>query len=241
MEILPAAGWADHVAGLLADRLVERPDLVVCLPTGSTPLPVYARLPAALTARGASAARTTVVVLDDYLGLPPGHPGRCEAVLRREVVDRLDPPPTAVIAFEVDAADPTAACAAFDATIAEAGGLDLVILGLGRNGHVGMNEPGSSPDAPTRVVTLAPSTREAARGYGIARPPSHGLSLGIAGIRAAREVWLLATGTDKAAVLAATVHGPVTPDVPASLLRDHPGLRVLADDAAAARLTRRGG
>lgn len=89
------------------------------------------------------------------------------------------------------------------------GGLDLVVLGLGMNGHVGMNEPGTPADAMTLVIDLAPST-----------------------IEAAREIWLLVSGERKAGILAATLDGPMTPDVPASLLRGHPGLRVIADDAA---------
>jgi glucosamine-6-phosphate deaminase len=234
IEILPAAAWADHVAAALATRIGECPDLVVCLPTGDTPVPVYARLPAALAAAGVSAELATIVVLDDYLGLPPGHPARCALVLRRSVVERLVPPPASLIAVDVDAPDPVAACTAFDAAVAAAGGLDLVVLGLGRNGHVGMNEPGSAPQAPTRVVELAPSTREAARGYGADPPPTHGVTLGMAGILAAREVWLLATGGEKAEILARTLDGPSSSDVPASLLRGHPRLHVIADDAAAA-------
>jgi glucosamine-6-phosphate deaminase len=120
-----------------------------------------------------------------------------------------------------------------EAAIDAAGGLDLVVLGLGANGHVGMNEPGSAADARTRVVELAPSTRDASIGYGATEPPTHGVTLGMATILAAREMWLLATGSRKRQVLSATLDGPLTPDVPASLLRRHPALRVIADDAAA--------
>jgi glucosamine-6-phosphate deaminase len=232
LTVLPEAGWADRVAGLLVDRLAAKPDLVVCLPTGSTPLPVYDRLPAALRANDADAGRATIVLLDEYLGLPPDHAARCDAVLRHRLVDRLDPGPR-VIAFQVVDLDPVAACRAYDRAIAEAGGLDLVVLGLGRNGHVGMNEPGSGDDAPTRVVDLAESTRAAAIAYGADPPPTEGVTLGMAGIRAAREIWLLATGPDKAGILAATFDGPVTTRVPASLLRGHPRLRVIVDAAAA--------
>ena len=230
LDVVPAAGWADHVAGLLVDRLAARPDLVVCLPTGSTPLPVYERLPGALAARGVSAGRATIVLLDEFLGLPAGHRARCDVVLGRSVVDRVQP--ARFIAFDVDALEPAAACAAFEAEVAAVGGLDLVVLGLGRNGHIGMNEPGSAPDAPTRVIELAPSTREAAIGYGVDPPPTHGVTLGMAGILAASEIWLLATGTAKAGILTLTLDGPVSPNVPASVLRGHPGLRVIADDAA---------
>ena len=230
-EILPAAAWADHVAGLLADRLAARPDLVVCLPTGSTPLPVYERLPGALAARRVTAAAAAIVLLDEYLGLPAGHRARCDEVLRRTVIDRLGP--ARFIGFEVDDVAPAEACTRYEEAVAGVGGLDLVVLGLGRNGHVGMNEPGSAADAPTRVVELAPATREAARGYGVDPPPTHGVTLGMAGILAAQEIWLLVAGREKAAILGSVARGPVTDDVPASLLRDHPGLRVIADVAAA--------
>ncbi len=240
LEVLPAAAWADHVADRLVDRLQDRPDLVVCLPTGSTPLPVYERLPGRLRERRVSAAGATIVLLDEYLGLPPGHPARCDRTLERAVLDRLEPPRPAFVAFDLDGSDPTAACAALDRAIAAHGGIDLVVLGLGRNGHVGMNEPGSAAGAPTRVVDLTPASRQAAIGYGVDPPPTHGVTLGMAGILAAPEIWLLATGPEKADVLAAALDEPVTPDVPASLLRDHPGLRVLVDVPAAVGLVRRG-
>jgi glucosamine-6-phosphate deaminase len=230
--VLPAADWADAVTEALASRIAQQPDLVLCLPTGSTPLPVYERLPGVLERRGVSMERATIVLLDEYLGLPSGHPARCDSKLRGHLLDRLLGPPARFLLFGVDGADPLAACAAFDAEIDALGGLDLVVLGLGLNGHVGMNEPGTSADATTRAVDLAPSTVEAARGYGADPPPTRGVTLGLTEIMAAREIWLLATGDRKARILAATLGGPVTSDVPASLLRDHPGLRLLADDVA---------
>jgi glucosamine-6-phosphate deaminase len=233
IEVLSETAWTDHVAGLLADRFAADPGLVVCLPTGSTPRPVYDALPDVLRERGVAADGTTVVVLDDYLGLPPGHPRRCDLVIGREVLDRLPPPRPRLIAVDVDAADVGAACAAFDAGIAAAGGLDLVVLGLGLNGHVGMNEPGSTADSPTRMVELAPSTRETAAGYGVDPPPTHGVTLGMTGILAAHEIWLLATGPDKRTVVRQLLDGPMTSQLPASLLRGHPGLRIIVDDVAA--------
>lgn len=234
VDVTRARDWPGRVAGLLAERFARNPRAVVCLPTGSTPLPVYARLPVELAARGASAGGATIVLLDEYVGLPAGHPGRCDATLRRVLVDRLDPPPARFIAFDVDAAagDGSSIARAFDAAVASAGGLDLVVLGLGANGHVGLNEPGTPADAGTRVVDLAETTRTAAIGYGADPPPRRGATLGMAGILGAAEVWLLAAGAHKAAILGAALDGPATPAVPASLLRTHPRLRVLADDAA---------
>ncbi len=232
VEIIEARAFGDHIAGLLADRLTVRPSLVVCLPTGSTPLAVYEALPGLLRRDEVSAASATVVLLDEYVGLPRGHAARCDSMLERGLLDRLDRSVGGFIRFEVDELTPAEACARVDAGIVAVGGLDLVVLGLGMNGHVGMNEPGSDAASVTRLVELAPSTRDAAVGYGALVAPTHGVTLGIASILAAREIWLLATGPRKAAILGAALDGPVTPDVPASLLRGHPGLRVIVDEAA---------
>lgn len=245
LEILPAAAWVDRVADLLVERFRERPDLVVCLPTGSTPLPVYERLPGRLRDRGVALGRATIVLLDEYLGLPPDHSARCDRTLERTVLERLEPPAPAFVAFDVssadpDAADPIDACAAFDREIAARGGLDLVVLGLGRNGHVGMNEPGSAADAPTRVVELTSASRQAAIGYGVDPPPTHGVTLGMAGILDAREIWLLATGPEKADILADALDGPISKDIPASLLRSHARLRVIVDERAAVGMAGQG-
>ena len=233
LEVLPAATWADRVAEALAGRFRSDPGLRVCLPTGSTPLPVYARLPDVLKAGGISVGRASVVLLDEYLGLPTGHPVRCDVQLHRMLIDRLAPAPAGLVTFDVDGDDPDAACLAVDAEIDALGGLDLVLLGLGLNGHIGMNEPGTSLDAPTRVTGLAASTIEAARRYGADPPPTRGVTLGMARILAAHEIWLLATGERKAGILASALEGPITPDLPASLLRGHLRMRVIADDAAA--------
>jgi glucosamine-6-phosphate deaminase len=235
VEVFPAARWADRVAALLAERFRSRPGTRVSLPTGSTPIPVYERVPAALAMVGATTARATIVALDEFLGLPPGHPARCDAVLRRALLDRLDPAPGRSVPFEVDGPDPAAACAGIDATIRDLGGLDLVVLGLGANGHIGMNEPGSSADSQTRIVDLAPSTIEAARRYGADPPPTRGVTLGMAPILGAPEIWLLVSGEHKRDILRATFDGAMSEMVPASLLRDHPGLRVLVDEPAAGR------
>ena len=232
LEVFSAADWADRVASLLADRIASAPALRLCLPTGSTPLPVYERLPAALHERGVSMAHATVVLLDEYVGLPDGHPARCDSMLRRTLIDRLDPTPT-FIRFEVDELDPAAACAALAARLDAIGGLDLVVLGLGTNGHLGMNEPGSAAASTTRPVDLAPETVWAARGYGADPPPTRGVTLGVGPILSSPEAWLLATGERKVAVLRRALEDPIGPDCPASYLRLHPNARILADEAAA--------
>lgn len=230
-HLLPAATWGEDVAQRLARRLADEPAIRLCLPTGSTPRPIYAALPDALAAAGSDLSAATVVLLDEYLGLPAGHRARCDQQLRSQLIDRLPRPPARLVTFEVDSDERGAARTMADA-IRAMGGLDLVLLGLGLNGHVGMNEPGTPADAPTRIVDLAPSTRDSARRYGADRAPTEGVTLGMFEILAAREAWLLVTGEHKAEILDAVLRGPVSPDVPASLLRGHSRLQVFVDSDA---------
>ena len=235
LDVLPAADWAERVAADLAARLRDEPAMRLCLPTGDTPAPVYARLAAMARNGTVSFAAAVIVALDEYLELPPGHPARCDVRLRRELLDLLPVQPAAFHRIEADDPDPAAAAARLEATAAR--GLDLALLGLGTNGHVGLNEPGSFADAPTRVVrTAAASRRAAVERYGADPAPTAGITLGVARLLQAREIWLLVTGARKAAVLARALEAPEGPDCPATWLRRHPALRVIADEAAAAAL-----
>jgi glucosamine-6-phosphate deaminase len=236
LVVLPRASWAPAVADALVARLAARPSLRVCLPAGDTPSPVYAALVAA-EARGAvSFAAATVVMLDEWVGLPPGDPARCDVRLRAELLDRLRMPPDAFVSIDADGPDPEAAAGRLDAA---AVGLDLVLLGIGTNGHVGFNEPGSRPDAPTRLVRLAVSSREAATArYGAGRIPTAGITVGLTRLLEADEAWLLVTGERKASILRRALDEPEGPDCPASWLRRHPRLVVFADEDAASLLRR---
>jgi glucosamine-6-phosphate deaminase len=234
--VWPAAAWAERVAGELAGRLAVRPSLRLCLPTGDTPSPVYAAFLAAEARGEVTLGAATLVMLDEWVGLPPGDPARCDVRLRAELVDRLRTPPASFAAIDVDGPDPEAAAAQHDTAAA---GLDLVVLGLGMNGHVGFNEPGSRPDDPTGLVRLAVSSREAAVArYGATRVPTAGITVGLARLLAAGECWLLVTGERKARILRRALEEPEGPDCPASYLRRHPRLTVFADDAAAGLLRR---
>jgi glucosamine-6-phosphate deaminase len=233
VEILPAASWAATVAAELAVRLGARPGLRLCLPTGDTPTPLYAEL-VALEGRGAcSFVGATVVLLDEWVGLDPGDPARCDTRLRAQLIDRLAAPP-AFVPIDVDDRDLDTAVAAHDVA---ATSLDLALLGIGANGHVGFNEPGSRPDDRTRVLQLAQSSRDAAGPrYGAARTPTAGITVGMDRLLAAGEVWLLVTGAAKAGILRRALREPEGPACPATWLRRHPGLVVFADEAAASQL-----
>lgn len=234
LEVVPAAAWADRVAGELIERIRAQPELRLCLPTGDTPTPVFERLVAASRRGDVSFAGVTIVALDEFIGLEPWDPARCDRRLRRELLDGLADAPRAVHLVDMAESDPAAAAARHDAVAAE--GLDLVLLGLGMNGHVGLNEPGSLADSPTRVVETAATSRAAALDrYGAASAPALGITLGMDRLLAAGEVWLLVRGERKAAVLARTLEEPEGSEVPATFLRRHPRLTVFADEAAAGR------
>ncbi len=232
VDVLPAEAWADRVAADLGARLAAAPDLRICLPTGDTPSPVYARLLELASAGAVSFARAEVIALDEFLGLPPGHPARCDVRLRHELLDGLPVGPAAFHRIDADDPDPDRAAARLDAVAAL--GIDLALLGLGMNGHVGLNEPGTFPDAGTRVVrTAETSRRAAAERYGADPPPTAGITLGIARLLEAREIWLLVTGERKATILARALEGAEGPDCPASYLRRHDAIRIMADEPSA--------
>ena len=236
LQVFSAVVWAERVAAELAGRLAARPSLRLCLPTGDTPSPVYAAFLGAEARGEVSLGAAAVVMLDEWVGLPAGDPARCDVRLRAELLDRLQTPPASFAAIEVDGPDPEEAAGRHDRA---AQGLDLAVLGLGMNGHVGFNEPGSAPDDPTGLVRLAVSSREAAVArYGATRVPTAGITVGLARLLEAGECWLLVTGERKARILRRALEEPEGPDCPASYLRRHPRLTVFADEAAAGLLRR---
>lgn len=240
MEVVIEA--PDVLARLAADAieslLRERPDAVLGLATGSSPLAVYDEL-ARRHVAGLSFARARAFMLDEYVGLPADHPERYRTVIEREFASRVDIPASAVRGPEGNATDLPAACREYEAAIAAAGGVDLQILGIGTDGHVAFNEPGSSLASRTRLKTLTEQTRiDNARFFGgdVSAVPRHVLTQGLGTIGDARHLVLLATGRGKAEAVHHMVEGAVTALWPASVLQLHPHVTVLLDDAAASRL-----
>jgi glucosamine-6-phosphate deaminase len=223
-------------AAIVAKKIREKPDAVLLLPTGTTPLGMYRRLVGLHAGGGLSFARTTFFNLDEYVGLAPNHPASCRVYMGENFYDRIDADPGRVHLPNGSAPDPEAECERYEAAIREAGGADLCVLGIGRNGHIGLNEPGAPFESRTRVVRLTGSTRRLnAADFESDRAPERAITVGMATISEAREVLLLASGTDKARAVAAALEGEVSEDTPASILRRHPGATFLLDhDAAAA-------
>jgi glucosamine-6-phosphate deaminase len=218
---------ASHVAALLA----EAPAAAIALPTGSTPIGLYARLRAMAASGEVTVSAAQYFNLDEYVGVAPTDRHSFAAFLRRHFLGEVDVPPAHIRLLRGDAPDIAAEAAAHDAAVAARGGLDLAILGLGANGHIAFNEPGAPWDAGTHVVPLTEATRIANAAYfpdGF-QVPSHGLTMGIGMIRAARRVLLMVTGAAKAEALGALLAGRPNPDWPVTALIDHPQLTVIAD------------
>lgn len=208
----------------------------MCLPTGGTPRPMYVEMGPAVAADRLSFSTATIFLLDEFGGLPEGDPARCDLALQRDLLDHIDLPPERFHKFDTDAADLDAEVTDYRASVLAAG-LDLTILGLGMNGHIGLNEPESTADSVTRRTLLHPETKASMLAYGGDSSTDWGLTLGIDEIMSSREVWLIVTGSAKARTVQEVLEGPITPDRPASLLRDHPNARALLDDAAAVHLS----
>lgn len=220
----------DRWPGVVADRIdaAAHEGSALCLPTGATPRSAYAQLAADGDLSGAA-----VFLLDEFV-LAEGSAARCDSMLRRDLLDRLTHQPERLETWDTMAPDLDAECLRM--TEAVNGAFDIAVLGIGTNGHLGLNEPGSSAASRARVVDLEPSTQEASTAYGTGPPPERGVTFGLADIMDAAAVWLLATGMRKASIVAEALTGAVDTQVPASVLQGHPDLHVFLDTDAASRL-----
>ncbi|MEU6734454.1 glucosamine-6-phosphate deaminase [Streptomyces physcomitrii] len=234
-----AAAGGELIAGAIAGLLARKPEALLGVATGSTPLPVYRALAARVASGAVDASRARICQLDEYVGLPAGHPESYHAVLLRQVLEPLGIDESSFMGPDGSAEDVAAACRAYDAALTAAGGVDLQLLGIGTDGHIGFNEPCSSLASRTRIKTLTEQTRlDNARFFGddIEQVPHHVITQGIGTILDARHLVLLATGEGKAEAVAQTVEGPLAAVVPASALQLHPHATVVVDEAAASKL-----
>jgi glucosamine-6-phosphate isomerase len=230
--------WTQAIASLWRDRLRLTPDLRMCLPSGTTPVDVYEEMSDSARRGLVSFKRATVFALDEFGGLHPDDPGRTAHTLRRQLIDAVDLPREAFHAIDPDATNLVSHCTDYDAAIGDR--FDLVLLGIGLNGHLGMNEPGSPEDSPTRRVELDDSTVQAsARYFRHHNLPRWGVTVGLKALLGAKEVWLLAKGPAKAPIVRDTVRGTIARSNPASLVRGHANAWLFLDDAAASLLDSR--
>jgi glucosamine-6-phosphate deaminase len=227
------------VAGRIAMALRANPSLVLGLPAGRTPLPTYAALRQLFRQRQVDFSGASTFALDEFVGLPADHPSAFRRVLETHMLQAVNVSAARAHFLDGAAADLDEECRRYEAAIARAGGLGLQLLGIGRNGHIGFNEPSETLSARTHRVDLHEATRaDNAHLFGgrADEVPREGLSMGMATIAGAAVVMLIATGEEKADAIAAAVEGPLTTRVPASLLQLHARTEVYLDREAASRL-----
>jgi len=231
------------LASTLAARLIEaislNPRIVLGLPTGRTPMALYREIRSRSHRGHVDWSQVRTFNLDEFAGLGAGDAGSYRAYMQAELFDHVRMTPEHIGMLDGRAPNLAAECARYERAIEEAGGIDIQVLGIGANGHIGFNEPGDTLEAETHVVELRAETRASNAGlFGgdTDRVPAHALSMGMATILHAREIVLVATGAEKAGVVAGMIDGPITTRLPASFLQVHPRVTVLLDAGAALRL-----
>lgn len=241
IESSPMAA-SDLAARRIARLVRAKPDAVLGLATGSTPLDLYKTLIQMHREDGLDFSRVRTFNLDEYLGLPPSHPQSYHFFMWQNFFDHINIDPTQVHfpSGLVSGSEIENSCANYEAEIARCGGIDLQILGIGSDGHIGFNEAGSSLGSRTRIKTLTRRTMEDnARFFESAEAvPPHVITMGVGTIMESREIAMLAFGNGKAAAVAGAVEGPITASNPASILQMHPKVKVYLDEPAAGNLVR---
>ncbi|MEO6212622.1 MAG: glucosamine-6-phosphate deaminase [Vicinamibacterales bacterium] len=234
-----APSVARELASRVAAFLRRKPALVLCLPTGRTPLLLYEELAKRVAAGTADFSEAITFNLDEFFGIPPSHPGSYRSFMQRYLFDKVGIPPSHVHFLDGSAPDPLAECCRYEKAIDDAGGIDLQILGIGANGHIGFNEPGPALEARTHRIALQTETRRSNADLFGGDPgavPSEALSMGMATILGARSIVLVATGERKASCVERLMTGSITTALPASFLQLHHDVEILLDDAAASKL-----
>lgn len=241
MEIIiqPDSQQASLIAARIVARTVrEKPHAVLGLATGNTPLQLYRSLVLMHHESGLDFSGVTSFNLDEYVGVPPTHPSSFHSYMWAHLFSHINMPKERINIPDGLTPDVPAACRKYEQAIRSAGGIDIQILGIGTNGHIGFNEPSSSLSSRTRIKTLTEETRlDAASAFGGEEGvPTHVLTMGLGTIMDAKMCLLLAFGKKKARAVARTVEGPVTAMVPGSVLQMHPRAVLVLDREAASEL-----
>lgn len=221
-------------ADLFQEAVAQKPDCVMGLATGSTPLPLYRELIAREKAGKIDFSRVRSANLDEYKGLAPDHPQSYRRFMQENLFDHISIRRENTMVPDGLAEDPNAMCQAYEDQIERWGGVDIQLLGIGHDGHIGFNEPDDHFPVMTHEVALTQMTRQANRRFfsSLDEVPTAAFTMGIGTVMAARKIVLVVTGHDKAEILHKALYGPVTPQVPASVLRFHSDVTLICDEAA---------
>ena len=241
MKIIRAKDYNDmsrKAANIISAQVIMKPNCVLGLATGGTPVGTYKQLVEWYNKGDLDFAEVTTVNLDEYRGLPREHPESYWSFMHRNLFDLVNVRPEAINLPDGTNLDAAAECARYDEVIRSVGGIDLQLLGIGHDGHIGFNEPGAAFELGTHCVDLTDETIEANKRFFASKDevPRQACTMGIKTIMQARKVLMVASGADKAAIVKKAFFGPVTPEVPASILQMHPDFILVLDEAAAAAL-----
>ena len=225
-------------ADLFEAQIAAKPACVIGLATGSTPLPLYQELIAREKAGKIDFSRVRTANLDEYKGLAPDHPQSYRRFMQENLFNHISVKPENTIVPDGLAEDVQAMCTAYEEKIESWGGVDLQLLGIGHDGHIGFNEPEDHFPNMTHEVVLEEITRDANKRFfnSIDEVPTAAFTMGIGTVMAAKKIVMVVTGKDKAQILKDSFFGPVTPKVPASILQFHPDVTLICDEAAASLL-----
>ena len=231
-----------RAANIISAQVITKPDSVLGLATGGTPVGAYQQLVEWYKKGDLSFAEIKTVNLDEYLGLSPHHEQSYRYFMQVNLFDHIDIKPENTHVLNGLAKDPQAECAAYNQLIRDLGGIDLQLLGMGHNGHIAFNEPGDDFGLETHVVTLTDRTIDANTRFFESRDevPRHALSMGIKNIMNARRILMVVSGEEKADIVCRAFAGPVTKEVPASVLQLHPDVTLVGDKAALHKLVEAG-
>lgn len=231
------AELSQHTAEHIADLINRQPDALLCVASGDTPIETYHRFVALAQAGRVDVSRCTFVGLDEWVGFGPDDVGSCSYYIFRDLFRPLNLRPDQIYVFDAKVNNLAAECAKIDAVIDQHGGLDLLLVGMGMNGHIALNEPGTPFTNGCHVVELAESTKTVGQKYFDKETPlTRGITLGLRHLTQAREVILLVSGEKKAPVLRDALTGPVTEQLPASIVQTVPNAKVWVDAGAGSLL-----
>ncbi len=216
-------------ANIIAAQIIENPHSVLGLATGSSPIGIYQELVSKYQEGYLDFSDITTVNLDEYIGLPPSHPQSYRFFMQINLFNHINIDPARTFVPDGMTKDPVQECASYDRRIRNLGGIDLQLLGIGLDGHIGFNEPSDSFEKPTHVAILHPSTIQANSRFFESEEevPKQAISMGMGSIMAAKKILLIANGLAKKEIVDRAFYGPITPQVPASILQLHPNVTVL--------------
>ena len=231
-------GMSRKAANIVSAQVILNPSSVLGLATGSTPIGMYKQLIAWYKKNDLDFAQVKSVNLDEYVGLPPTHDQSYRYFMQTNLFDHINIDPASTNVPNGLAEDPEAECERYNQIIRSTGGIDIQVLGMGHNGHIGFNEPGDAFELETHVVDLTDRTIDANARFFASRDevPRKAITMGIKSIMQARRILVVVSGEDKADIVKTAFTGPVTPKVPASILQMHPDVLLVGDKAALSKL-----